>query len=261
MNEDDISQPEFDFEAVFDVDDYLLYYGEILTDELSDRQVGFLTRELDLTAPLRILDLACGFGRHANRLAALGHEVTGIDLMPGFLEIARDDAASRGVSVTYVQGDMREIDFQEAFDLVLLLFTAFGYFDDAQNLRVLENVRRALRPGGRLVFDINNRDVLVKRLLPYIVYDKGEDLMIDRTTFDSGTGRMKNDRIVIRDGQRKDLPYTVRLYNPTEIRSLLGQAGFSQVRLYGNWDGDPLTSESGRIIIVAEKHYPQITLI
>ena len=253
MGEENASQIEFDFEAVFDVDDYLYFYGEILTDELSDRQVNFLIRELDLASPLRILDLACGFGRHANRLAALGHEVTGIDLMPGFLEIARMDAARRGVNVTYMQGDMREIDFQEAFDLVLLLFTAFGYFDDAQNLRVLENVRRALKPGGRLVFDLNNRDVLVKNLFPFFVQDKGGDLMIDRTTFDSRTGRMVNKRIVIRNGKRKDLPYTVRLYNPTEIRTLLGQAGFSNARLYGNWDGEPLTSESRRMIIVADE--------
>ena len=253
MDEENALQIEFDFEAVFDVDDYLYFYGEILTDELSDRQVSFLTRELGLTSPLRILDLACGFGRHANRLAVLGHQVTGIDLMPGFLEIAREDAARRGVSVTYAQGDVRKIDFEEAFDLVLLLFTAFGYFDDSQNLRVLENVWRALKPGGRLVFDLNNRDVLVKKMLPFIVYDKDGDLMIDRITFDSSTGRMKNNRIVIRDGRRKDLPYMVRLYNPTEIRALLEQAGFSHARLYGNWDGEPLTSDSGRMIIVAEK--------
>jgi hypothetical protein len=77
--------------------------------------------------------------------------------------------------------------------------------------------------------------------------------MIDRTTFDSRTGRMVNKRIVIRNGKRKDLPYTVRLYNPTEIRTLLGQAGFSNARLYGNWDGEPLTSESRRMIIVADE--------
>ena len=249
----DETQPEFDFEAVFDVDDYLYFYGDILTDELTDRQVNFLVRELNLASPLRILDLACGFGRHANRLAALGNDVTGIDLIPGFLEIARRDASSRGVQVQYIQGDMREIDYEEAFDLVLLLFTAFGYFGDAENLSVLEKVLRALKPGGRLVFDLNNRDVLVKNMLPFVVYEKGEDLMIDRSTFDSNTGRLVNRRIVIRGGRRKDLPYTVRLYNPTEIRAILDQAGFAHVRFYGNWDGDPLTSESGRMIMVAEK--------
>lgn len=104
-------------------------------------------RELELDKPMKILDLACGHGRHANRLAELGHSVTGVDITSGFLEIAKKDAQERGVSVEYVQGDMREISFKEEFDRVLLLFTAFGYFEDEENFKVLENVAQALKPG------------------------------------------------------------------------------------------------------------------
>ena len=67
---------EFDSQAVFEVDDYLYFYSEMLTNELTDRQVAFIREILDLNSPKRILDLACGFGRHANRLAKLGHEIT-----------------------------------------------------------------------------------------------------------------------------------------------------------------------------------------
>ncbi|RPI33021.1 MAG: class I SAM-dependent methyltransferase, partial [Chloroflexota bacterium] len=119
---------EFDFEAVFEVDDYMYFYSESLTPERTDAEVAALLPLLELDAPMNILDLACGFGRHANRLAALGHRVTGVDLTPGFLEIARKDAQARGVEVDYRQGDMRRIDFENEFDRVLLLFTAFGYF-------------------------------------------------------------------------------------------------------------------------------------
>jgi len=152
---------EFDFEAVFEVEDYLYFYGDLLTPEFSKKQVDFLVRELNLKPPLKVLDLACGFGRHANLLAKMGFEVTGVDLMDGFLEIARKEAKKLGVTVNYLRMDMREINFKNEFDLVILLFTSFGYFDDDGNLKVLKNVRDALKGGGHFCFDIPNRDVLL----------------------------------------------------------------------------------------------------
>ncbi len=253
MNQSSPSQPAFDFAAVFEVDDYMYFYSDMLTDEVSDRQVAFLVEFLELSTPMKILDLACGFGRHANRLAALGHQVTGIDQMPGFLELARRDAQVRGVQVDYQQGDMRCIDFEEAFDRVLLMFTAFGYFEDDENLLVLKNITRALKPSGLLAFDIPNRDAFVKGFLPYIVTEKEGNLMIDRNTFDSLSGRLYNQRIVIRDGVRRDKPFFIRLYNPSEIRTLFDQVGLSIYKLLGGWDGSPLSAESRRMVIIAQK--------
>ncbi|MBN1147654.1 MAG: methyltransferase domain-containing protein [Anaerolineales bacterium] len=245
--------PEFDFEAVFEVDDYIYFYGEMLTDEYTDEQVRCLVELLELRAPADILDLACGYGRHANRLAALGHRLTGVDLTPGFLEIARKDALARGLQVRYQQGDMRQLDFQEAFDVVLLLFTAFGYFSDEQNFQVLQKAASALKPGGLLVLDVRNRDEISKRFLPYIVMEKNGDLMIDRNQFDSLTGRMYNRRIVIRNGVRKDKPFFIRMYNPSEITGLLEQAGLQVCKLLGGYDGQPVSVESRRMVIIAKK--------
>jgi SAM-dependent methyltransferase len=250
-------KPAFDFEAVFEVDDYMHFYQETLTDELSDQQVAHLVREFDLTRPTKILDLACGFGRHANRLAALGHQVTGIDITPGFLEIARQDAKRRGVEVTYLEGDMRQLNYVEEFDRVMLLFTAFGYFEDDENFQVLMRIARALKPGGLLVFDIQNRDTFLKGFLPYIVTEKEGDLLIDRIAFDTVTGRLYNRRIVIRNGIRKDKPFFVRLYNPTEIVDLVTRAGMEIHKMYGGWDdgqgAPPVSTESRRMIIIARK--------
>jgi SAM-dependent methyltransferase len=252
-----IDQPtpeiKFDFEAVFEVDDYMYFYSDMITDEVTERQVAFLVRELHLDAPLKILDLACGFGRHANRLAALGHEVTGIDLTPGFLDLARQEAHARGVQVSYLQGDMRQISYQDAFDRVLLMFTAFGYFEDEQNLSVLRNVARALKPGGLLIFDIMNRDTFLKGFWPDHVTEKGGNLMIDRHVFDSLTGRLYNRRIVIREGVRRDKPFFIRMYNASEIRSLVEQAGMQIANIYADWDANSLTSDSRRLIIIAQK--------
>lgn len=253
MNEITPETVEFDINAVFDVDDYLYFYSEALTDERTMMEVDALVRLLELDKPKKILDLACGFGRHTNRLAALGHHMTGVDLTAGFLELARQDAIQRCVDVHYQLGDMRNINFESEFDCVLLLFTAFGYFSDEENLQVLVNARKALLPGGLLIFDTPHRDTFLKRMHPYFVVEKEGNLMIDRNTFDSLQGRSYNRRIVFRDGVRKDKPFFVRLYNPNEIQALLTRARLVLEHIYGGWDIEQLTPESPRIVVVARK--------
>jgi hypothetical protein len=77
--------------------------------------------------------------------------------------------------------------------------------------------------------------------------------MIDRNTFDSATGRLYNRRIIIRDGVRKDKPFFVRIYNPTEIRDVLDRAGLEVYKMYGGWDGQPISTDSHRMVVVARK--------
>jgi SAM-dependent methyltransferase len=252
MSNNTAPKAPFDLEAVFEVEDYMYFYRDDLTDERSDAEVASLVKLLELDSPMRILDLACGFGRHANRLAVLGHSVTGVDFTPGFLEIARQKAAEMGVQVDYRQGDMRQLGFVEEFDRVLLLFTSFGYFEDDENAQVLENMARALKPGGLLGFDTPNRDVIVKDLSTSDVIEKDSDLMINRLSFDVLTGRFHNRRIVIRNGVRKDKPFSIRLYNATEIRDLLNRVGLEVYKMLGG-DDQPLSASSRRMVVVARK--------
>lgn len=253
MSESGVSSPLFNLDDVFEVDDYLYFYSESLTDERTDAEITALVNLLELQAPVRILDLACGYGRHANRLAALGHQMTGVDLMPGFLEIARMNAAARGVQVDYRQGDMRQINFVEEFDRVMILFSAFGYFEDEENLLVLKRVAQALKPGGLFIMDSPNRDTFLRNFLPFVVTEKGSDLMIDRLSLDSLNGRWLNRRIIIRNGVRKDKPFSIRVYNATELRLLIAQTGLEVYRMYGGWDGAPVTGEARRLVVVAKK--------
>lgn len=255
MIENTLAQPLFDLQNVFDVDDYMFAYQDELTPERTEREVALLVRLLELDTPRKILDLACGFGRHANRLAAMGHSVTGIDYMPGFLDIARRQAAEMGIQVDYRQEDMRRLDFEDEFDYVLLFFSAFGYFEDSENEQVLRNMLRALKPGGSFLFDMPNRDTFLKDLPPAEVTEKGSDLLINRLSFDALTGCLHNRRIVIRNGIRKDKPYAVRLYNATETRDMLERVGIVKYRLLGE-DGQPVSARSRRIITIA--HKPQV---
>ena len=113
-------------------------------------------RLLELRPGMSVLDLACGHGDLANRLAVRGCQVTGLDSSAVFLDRARAGAAAAGVSVDYVAGDMRQLPWTGRFDGVVNWSTAFGYFDDTTNRAVLAGIARVLEPGGRLAMDLDN---------------------------------------------------------------------------------------------------------
>ncbi|MBN2018091.1 MAG: class I SAM-dependent methyltransferase [Candidatus Cloacimonetes bacterium] len=238
---------------VFDPQDYMYFYGNVLTDERTDKEIQFLVEELGMNKPMSILDVACGFGRHSLKLAKLGHHVTGIDRMDGFIDAAKKRAEYEGLKINFIKKDMREVEFNEEFDRAFLLFNAFGYFSDDENLEVLKNISKALVPGGLFCFDTFNRDAFLKDFLPYYVYEVRQDLMIDRNTFDPKTGRLFDDRVIIRDGIRKDVPFSMRLYDYNEIEKLIEQGGMKVDAIYGDWQKSPFTMESKGMKIIAKK--------
>ena len=245
--------PKFDVKAIFNPVDYQYFYENSIGVKITEKQIKFLLDNFKLDRPQNILDLACGHGRHANILAELGHAVTGVDITPGFLRQAKQAAHKLGVKVRYIKKDMRQISFSNEFDRVIMLFTAFGYFDDKQNLKVLHNIARALRRGGLFYFDTHNRDIFLKHFIPFMVVDKGRDMMIDRNEFDPRTGIFSNRRTIIRNGKRKDMSFFVRFYNYTEINALLNKAGFIIDNAFGDWEGAKFNRDSRRMLIIAKK--------
>ena len=250
--------PIDDVANMFSVDDYMYFYSDYLTPERSAAETAALIGLLDMDprrhGPLRVLDLACGFGRIANRLALFGHRVTGVEYLPGFLEIARREAALNELEVEYIQGDMRVVDFPPQFDRAVMMFNSFGYFTDEENLLVLKKIAAALKPGGLLGFDIASRDGLLNDFHAHYVSEKEDNLLINRFSFDVRTGRLRNDRIVIRDGQRRDRPFSIRLYSVTEMRALLAQAGLTLETVYAEWDASPLELSSPSMVVIARKN-------
>jgi SAM-dependent methyltransferase len=245
-----VTEPAFDVEGMFD-EDYLYFYAGPL-DARGAAEAELIWNLLEAEPGMEVLDLACGHGRIANALAARGCHVTGLDVTPLFLDRARRDAAVRGVAVSYVDGDMRDLPWTGRFDRVINWFSSFGYFDDAGNRRVLAEVARALRPGGRFALEMNNRDWVIRHFQPASVDERDGNLLIDRRRFEPLTGRMVTERMVVRDGRVRHVPYVVRMFTFTEMRDWLLDAGFTSAGGCGE-DGDLLAQDSRRMITIARR--------
>ena len=242
--------PAFDTAEVFD-QDYLHFHRREL-DERADAETDLIRQLLDAPAGAEVLDLACGHGRIANRLAERGYRVAGLDQSASFLDHAREDARARGVEVEYAAADMRELPRDREFDAVINWFTAFGYFDDPGNRAVLAEVFRVLRPGGRFLLELNNYAWILRHYRDAIVVEQDDDLMVDRNHLDPLTNRQRTERALFRDGRVRNTRFCVRMLTFPEIRDWLLDAGFVQVRGLGE-DGAPLTAEHRRMIVLAQR--------
>lgn len=246
-----MKESKFDFEILFD-QDYLYFYETFLTPERTEQEVEMIWNMLKLNPGESFLDLACGHGRIASRLAARGCSVTGLDSSSIFLDLAQHSANARSVVVEYVKGDMRSLPWNERFDYIVSWFTAFGYFNDDDNLRVLSEVYRALKPGGKLLIDHQNRDFIIRNFQSTMLMERDKNFLLDRNQYDVFTGRIYTERIIFRDKQFRRMNYFIRFFTYTELRDWLLQAGFSQVKGYGD-GGKTFRLDSRRMIVVAYK--------
>ena len=223
----------------------------------TDEQVDFVARALELPEGARVLDLCCGHGRHAVRLAQRGYRVTGLDISAYHLRLAKAAARKAGVAIGWIRGDMREIPREAGrFDAVINMFTAFGYFDtEEENQRVLDGVARSLRKGGRFLIDTMNHDWLMR-----VFRDSDCSKRVDGSYvaemrwYDIRTGRVIVEMLHFPPaGRPRRRWHSVRLYTYTELATMLSKAGLRVARSWGGFDGSELTMQSARLIVMAEK--------
>jgi len=220
----------------------------------TDAEVAFIERALGLTGPCDLLDLCCGPGRHSVRLAQRGHRVTGVDISAYNLQQAAERAAESGVDIAWHETDMRETGLAESSqDAVINMFTAFGFFDDEGNQRVLEEVARVLRTGGRFLIDLVNRDSLMRRHQPRMWSDRHNGaVLLQEHAFDSATGSQTTNWTVVKaDGERVTQSFTIRMYTLQELELRMAMGGLAVEDAWGGLDGQPLTMDSHRLVVLA----------
>jgi SAM-dependent methyltransferase len=224
------------------------------TEEWTEKDVAFLARHLPLPRYKRVLDLCCGYGRHAARLAARGYTVTGLDRDAAALEEARRQTLAAHQQVTYVLGDMRELSaLPGGFDAVINMWQSLSYFDEATNMEMLRQIAAKLAPAGRFVVDMYNRD--------YFERNQGhKSQQINGVTIETEAymeGNRWHSVLTYRDAYGAPCGedhMDWQLYKLDEFTALAGECGFTS-RLACTFSDETIapSPEIGRMQLVLEK--------
>lgn len=201
----------------------------------------------------KVLDLACGAGRHSVLLAEKGFQVTGADLSENLLEVARNEASAKKLDITFSRQDMRFFKFPMPFDGIFNLFTSFGYFDDdRENFSVFKTVSDHLVPGGFFIFDYLNGSFIRNNLVP-------QDEKVVNGTRIFQQRRIEGDtvkkRVVLEHAGLGKLEFeeSVKLYDPALIERVLFTFNLKVEYRAGDFAGNPLSEKSQRLILIARK--------
>jgi SAM-dependent methyltransferase len=227
-----------------------------VSEEQIKREVTFVEESLGVAAGGIVLDLGCGSGQHAVELASRGYAVVGYDLSLYQLALAADVAQERSQKINFLQGDMREMAFEEMFDGIFCWNTSFGYFEEDKNFSVAERVFRALRPGGMFLIDVMNRDFVAANTPSSVWFEGDACVCMDDAVIDYFTSRLRVKRsVILDDGRTRECTYSVRLYSFHELGKLLHEVGFRVTEVSGHpaTPGVFLGQSSPRILMLAQR--------
>lgn len=218
-------------------------------------EVDQIVKRLRIKPGARVLDLCCGPGRHSIELARRGFRVTGVDRTRTYLDDARKLARKEKVDVEFVRSDMRRFRRPRAFDAVINMFTAFGYFRrPADDVRVAENIAASLKPGGVLLMELMGKERLAKIFTPRGWHrDPGGAIILEERWVTDDFSWVENQWTIIRKGRTRTYSVEHRLYSAAELKALLRKAGFRRARACGSLDGAPYDDKAERLVVVAVK--------
>lgn len=223
------------------------------TPEQTSLEAGFLEKALHLAPGARVLDVPCGEGRLALELASRGYRVTGVDITEPLLEDARHKAAGRGLDVTFVRRDMRDISWEGEFDAAYCFWGSFGYFGDKGDLDFLKAVSRALNPGGRFHIDTHVAETIFRFFEPHGWMRLGDVVVLEERRWNLEAGRIDSDWTFIRDSVLGHDSVSIRIYTYRELCLMLEEAGFAGHEGYANLSMEPFKLGSPRLYMVTTR--------
>jgi SAM-dependent methyltransferase len=242
----------------YEKDDFWETFAPVLfTSErmLSAREeVEQILSLLELQPGVSICDLCCGVGRHSLELARKEFSVASVDRTATYLKEAKKKAAAEGQNIRFIQEDMRSFCEPNAFDAVISMFTSFGYFEDAaDDKRVLENIYKSLKDGGKLLTDIVGKEVLARIFQEKRWREEDAVIVLEEGKIRDNWGSVDSRWIIVKDGKQSECLISLRLYSAVELCELLKRCGFGQVNVYGDLSGSPYDQTAKRLVVVAHK--------
>lgn len=212
-----------------------------------DRHVQWIHDHLLQQQPARILDLGCGPGFYANRLAALGHTCTGIDYSPASVAYAQQQAAAQQLTSTFIHADIRHADYGSGCDLVMLVFGEFNIFKPQDARQILRKAHAALKPGGTLLLEPHH-DAYIRQMgqqpntwytAESGLFSEQPHLVLEEYTWDEACRAATTRHFIVdaRTGTLTRHASSMQAYTDDEYRALLAECGFDSAAFYPSLSG------------------------
>lgn len=250
------------FKKWFGTKEYLEIYDHRNNKDAA-KIAGLITRKLKLPKSSKVLDLACGNGRHSVYFAAKGFNVLGIDLSEYLISQAKKkikgEFSKYKNRLKFEIKDMRNINHSNEFDLVVNLFSSFGYFEsDAENFKVIKSISNSLKPKGYFFIDFLNAVYLRKNLVHTNITFRNHNVILQ-------VREIKNNSVcksiyIIKNNRNGYSPtlnnYTemIKLYTLTDFKKVFSKNGLKLLNTYGDYSGRKFdVNKSERLIMLAQK--------
>lgn len=221
--------------------------------ENTPKEVDNIASLLELKSGDCLLDLCCGPGRHSLEFARRGFRVTGVDRTSLYIRQARKKV--KELKAEFIVGDMRKFCRPKAFDAVLNMFTAFGYFkSQADDYRVAKNVYKSLKPGGKFMLELMAKEILA-RIFQERGWHKEKDgtIFLEERKISDNWGWIDTNWILLKGNKMTKFNISHRIYSAVELSNLLKDCGFKKVKVFGNLEGIPYDHKAQRMVAIAYK--------
>ncbi len=253
----------------FESEKFWTQYAPIMFDDARWAEAPAVAQYVKDIAGLRegakVLDAGCGLGRISVELAALGLDVTGVDIIQSELDAARDSAEAEGVPLTLINQDLRTYKAPNQFDCAINLYTSFGYCATIEeDMQILKNIAASLKPGGCFILECTSRETAILYWTPGEEFERAgykvvthfevvgawEGLKSQWTLYPLSDSSLRG-----ADATKQSIDHTFiqRLYPASFLRDKLLEFGFTKAAVYGDYDFSPYNEHARTMVIVANK--------
>ncbi|MDY5816751.1 MAG: class I SAM-dependent methyltransferase [Treponema sp.] len=244
----------------FESENFWTQYAPIMFDDARWAEAPTVAQYVKDIAGLgegaKILDAGCGLGRISVELAALGLDVTGVDIIQSELDAARESAEAEGVPLTLINHDLRSFQAREQFDCAINLYTSFGYCATIEeDMKILKNIADSVKTGGNFIIECTSRETAI---MYFTAGEEFERAGYKVVTYFEVVGAWEGLRsqwtlYPLDSKQAIDHTFIQRLYPATFLRDKLIDFGYSKVNIYGDFDKSPYNEHARTMLIIGKK--------
>jgi 2-polyprenyl-3-methyl-5-hydroxy-6-metoxy-1,4-benzoquinol methylase len=229
--------------------------------EDTQNQIEFIIKTLKLNGNEKILDMACGFGRHSLYLSKLGYDVTGVDITQDYIDDAKKETQKMGLRIQFIHDDIRNINFQNEFDVILNLADgAIGYLEnDEENMKIFDTISKSLKNGGKHFMDICNAEY-AKTHFPKRHWEIGsKSLSLPDFIWEEKTKRMLYSQWEAEFGKILEKPNviepvnSIRLYAKDELKDIFKNRSMEIIDTFSDYNGKKDSINDLQLIVYSKK--------